>query len=60
MNNPSIGPRVYLVGQILPAICEVRRSNDMTEKEWLALVADAAVTLVDAVLDRMSHEPEKV
>ena len=44
----------------MPAICEVRRSNDMTEKEWLALVADAAVTLVDAVLDRMSHEPEKV
>ena len=57
MNNPSFGPRTYLVGQILQALV-MREEMPIMERRRSGL-ANAAVLLADAVIDRMSYEPEK-
>ncbi len=58
MNNPSFGPRTYFVGQILQALV-ARATMPIDGCEGRAALADEAVLLADAVIDRMSHEPEK-
>lgn len=47
----AIGPRTYLVGQVLPALLELKDYEASDDD-----VAERAITLVDLVLDKMAKQ----
>lgn len=50
--SESIGPRTYLVGQILPALIQKAEIKDPT-LVWMKEIAEHAVKIADHALDRM-------
>lgn len=50
----NIGPRVYLVGQVLGAMIPMIRNEDRHTKEVFEMFGRVAVRIADAALDAMT------
>ncbi len=55
--NPSIGPRMWLVGQIAAALVSSEQYAQVFNGKKEA--ADSIVALADAILDRMGKQAEE-
>ena len=57
MNNPSIGPRTYLVAMLLQSLVMLPGPGVGTV-EWYELLSQTAIDLADTTLDKMARQRE--
>jgi len=57
MNNPSIGPRTYLVAMVLQSLVTVPGPSVSTV-EWYEILSQTAIDLADMVLNKMARQRE--